>query len=251
MVKTEKISEQDFIDPNYRSLMKTKKGKKLIQILRLIIKGSVTVNDIQRKSGFSTSEVKKLLVLGIEREYIKEYKIDKLRRRRGRPIATRKIEDLGRPPKYYYLTGDGKWLMRFDPEVRDCWSNLKETLRLFVKHSEFHSFADFMYEIRKHPQLREFQRSNSLMENMLEQITLRPFVFGNYYGVRIPQLYDELVRVLKESVYPDHIPGYYTALETSLEELKEVEKCHELLLEKMQAIPEVLNYLRNKKSPIK
>jgi hypothetical protein len=75
------------------------------------------------------------------------------------------------------------------------------------------------------------------------------FVFGNEHGIREIRDYDELIETMKTNVRPEHILSYYLALERRLPDSEAILASHKLLLKKMQAIPEVHEYLEKHSSP--
>jgi hypothetical protein len=87
------------------------------------------------------------------------------------------------------------------------------------------------------------------MEDELQLAPLSPFVFGNEHGIRQTTLYDTLIETMKANVRHEHILNYYLALERHLPDSEAIFESHKLLLKKMQAIPEVQEYLRKRPSP--
>ena len=49
-----------------------------------------------------------------------------------------------------------------------------------------------------------------------------------------------------EIIWSEHIPNYYVALEDTTAYLDIILKLHRLLMEKMHALPEVQEYLKNR-----
>jgi len=246
-----KITPEDHIDPEYKRLIKRKRGKKLIQVLKLLCEGIMTRSKIQRRTKFSISEVRELTNLGIKKGYIKRYSItDKLHRSPGRPQLYESIRNLGRRPDYFCLSGNGKWLMRFDPNVRDRWEQLGVKHEGIVEQTEFDSYTDFIYAIRKNPTLNKYRKPYYYMDQELERTALNPFLFVGFLKVEdAEQLHNELINVLKESVASEHIVSYYLALESGIKELYEILSRHRLLLEKMKTLKEVQQYLKKQATP--
>jgi hypothetical protein len=246
-----KVSSQHYIDPEYKRLMKSKRGRKQIAVFRVLAEGIMTRNDIIERTGFNPSEVRELLKKGIDQGYVvSQKKIGKVRGRRGHSFSGKSHMDMdnGRPPNYYFLTDTGLWLMGLDPEVRKQWGITKDEYDKIGGHSGFDSFLDLVHAIKNHPKLKKFQEPWRLMDCEMEQLVLSPFVLGNKYGARDTTLYDELVKAIKENVKSEDALSYYLALEKGGFELNEIVGCQRLLLEKMKELPEVHEYLKSKSS---
>lgn len=238
-----KVSCEDFIDPTYRTLMRSKRGRKLVSILRLLSEGMMTIKEITRRTRFSRSEVRDLIGKGLKDGYVEICNIERVHRKRGKPVIGEFEKDTGRPPDYYYLTGDGKWLIRLDPEVRDRWDEVKIAYKKIVEHTDFDSYADLVYAIRKHPQLKKYQKPYYFMDEELELTIFSPFIYGNEHGAKEIQLYDELVKTIETAVKPEHVLNYYLALERSLVEFNAILDRCKSLVEKMQKIQGAKEYL--------
>jgi len=236
--KLSKVRRENYIDPRYKQLMKTKPGRKLLEIMRLLAKGIMTVRELSSKTGFSKSEVRKLIKMGVQKGYIKKAQIS---RSRGRPRATKssieRFEIRGRRPNYFHLTSTGLWIIRFDPEVRERWPDVEKHYEKFVRHSLFDSYANLIYAIWKHPKLSKHQKPYYFMDGELQRTALNPFLWvGRHEEDDIIKLYDDLVEAIKENVRPQFIPNYYITLEESAQRLERVLKRHRLLMEKIKNI---------------
>jgi len=236
-------SLEDYIDSKYKRLIGNARGRKLIQVLRLLTEGIMTKKEIARRTGFSASEVRELVKKGLVDGYI-ERRTKEIRGKPGRLPNRGQRKRAGRPSYYYYLNGDGKWLIRLDPEVRDRWDEVEIAYEKLIEHTIFDSYANLVYAIRKNAELRKYQKADYFMDDELQRTVLNPFLYVGEYGAKeATQLYDELVRVIKISVRSEDVIGYYSALEESLKELNTVVDCHKALMEKMRTLPEVQEYL--------
>jgi hypothetical protein len=226
--------------------MKSGRGQKLIQVLRLLTEGIMTKKEIAKRTNFSLSETRELLKKGLEEELVEACTGEgKVHKKPGRPLTLEQEDVTGRPSNYYFLSGDGKWLIRSDPEVRDRWNQTEATYEKLVEHTGFDSYADLVDAIRRHPKLTNYQKSNYFINGELERVVLNPFLYiGEYRAKEVIQLYDELVRVIKTSVRSEDVVVYYQVLEGSLKELNVIVDCHKALMKKMQTLPEVQEYLR-------
>ena len=218
----------------------------MIQVLRSLTEGMMTKKEIAKRTSFSLSEVRELLKKGLEEELVEACTGEgKVHRKPGRPLHLEREDVAGRPSNYYFLTGNGKWLIRSDPEVRDRWDQTEMTYEKLVEHTSFDSYDDLVEAIRRHPKLMDYQKSSYFMDDELQRVVLNPFLYvGEYRAKEVMQLYDELVKVIKTSVRSEDVIGYYSALEESLKELNTVVDCHKALMKKMRILPEVQEYLR-------
>lgn len=241
-----KITPEDHIDPEYDRLRKKKSGRKLLRVLRLLCEGIMTKSEITHRTRFSVSEVQKLVNHGLRKEYIKSYTFEgKFRRRPGRRQQYEPADKPGRKPDYFCLSGNGKWLIRFDPEVCDKWEQLGIRQEGIVEHSGFDSYTDFIYAVRKNQTLNRYDEPYYYMDQELERTVLNAFLFPSFLKEEDREaLYDELIKVMKQSVAPEHIIGYYRTLETAISELEKILERHRLLLEKMEVLEEVRKYKR-------
>lgn len=239
------VPREHYLDPAYKKLMRTKSGEKLIAVLRTLASGMKTRLKIKAETGFSTSEVGKLIIRAKKSKYVEEYRLEKVIRRPGKPRTGERVKETGRPPSYYALTTDGWWLIRFDPEVKDRWREVEGIYEKVMEFSGFESYANLRYAIQEHPQLNEYQRPYYFMDGELQQTVLNPFIYvGTYEAEEVTQLYDELIRVLRETVRTEHILRYYLTLEESASEIEAILNRHRLLITKMQSLPEVQEYLK-------
>jgi len=234
--------------------MSKEPGRKLIQILRLLTEGILTINEITDRVDFSESYVEEIVKRGEKEGYIKKHNKVVIRKP-GRPKA-RKSERIkpekktGRPPYYYCLTGDGKWLIRLDPEVRHIWMDkVEKTYEELTKHTLFDCYANLVYGIQEHQELGEYQRPHYFMDGYLQLKALSPFIYrGEREVEKVTQLYDELIEVIKVCVRSEHIPYYYKTLAQSVPRLKGILDRHYLLMDKLKTLPEVQEYLEKQSS---
>jgi hypothetical protein len=244
-----KVCSEDYVDPQYKRLMSKKKGSKLIQVLRELAKGAMTINGIAGRTSFSVSEVKKLVSFGTEEQYIEKCRgKGGISRRPGKPKKREFEKETGRPPDYYYLSEDGGLLIRFDPAVREHWNEVERTYGKAFERSIFESYYALVHAMRQHPRLKKYRKAGNFMENELPLAVFSPFIFGNEHGMRETDLYDELVNTIKVNVKPEHVLSYYLALEGSLQEFNALLEHHKLLTEKMKKIPQVQEYLKKHSS---
>jgi hypothetical protein len=205
----------------------------------------MTKEGIAKETGFSLSNVRELVAKGIELGYIERLKgKEGIRRKPGKPKKGKSEKETGRPPDYYHLSKNGEILIRFDPVVRDRWKDIEKTYADTFEHGEFDSYYTLVYAIRKHPQLKKYQKAGNFMHDELQLALLSPFVFGNEHGIREIRDYDELIETMKTNVKPEHILNYYLALKRRLPDSEAILASHKLLLKKMQAIPDVHEYLK-------
>jgi hypothetical protein len=224
--------------------MNDKRGRKLIHVLRMVAKGMKTKNEIEDETGIKPSEARELILKGLREGYIEKWKRIGARGVRGRPISGKKEESQGRPADVYSLTDDGKWLIRFDPFIRAEWGQVEKAYEILMPNDVWDSYTSFLYAIRNDPLLRKFQKPDEFMENELQQVIFKPFVFAAEYKIEnVEQLYDKLIDCFTQSVRPEHIVGYYSSLESCFPQLQGIVDRCELLMRKMQTIPKVQEYL--------
>lgn len=220
----------------------------MITLLRILTERAFTREELRVKTGFSLGVVRKLLLEAVDQNFVARIGGTKVRKRPGRSITEPyKEKKFTRPPSHYALTSEAMWLMRLDPEVRDRWQEIEKTYDETVTFTAFDSYANLLYTIQKHPILRQYRKPYYFMDQELQQVPLNPFIWDGPHEREVKKVYDELVKVMKESVRSDHIFSYYRVLEEAVSELNEILACHKLLLEKMQTLPEVQQYL-NKSS---
>lgn len=255
-----KVSENDYIDPTYKKLMKKKSGRKLIQILRLLAIDVLTVKEIQEKTKFSTSEIRKLInkEQNEKNPHLEVFtRSGDFQKRPGRKSSVKEVlsktkaKGGGRPEQYISISGNGKWLMRFDPEVRDVWTKAEKNYLDIPNPTLFDSYLNLKFRLSQSPILKEFRNLTTSFVfggYPLHMQIIKPFLFvPERLDEKSVQSYDELVKVLQEEVLPKHVVNYYRAIESSLSSLSKAVEKHKILLEKMRQIPEVREYLINKK----
>jgi len=239
-----RVSKEDYIDPRYKKYMKSKKGEKMITLLRILTERAFTRDELRDRTGFSLGEIRNLLLEAVDENFVAEIRGTKVQRSRGRSITQPyKKEETTRPPSHYALTSEAMWLMRFDPETRDRWKEVERTYDKTVTFTAFDSYANLLYAIQKHPILRQYRKPYYFMDQVLQQVPLNPFTWGGPREGEMEKVYDELVKVIKESVRSEHISAYYRVLEDAISELNVILARHKLLMKKMQAIPEVQQHL--------
>jgi hypothetical protein len=248
-----RVSTDHYIDCAYQKYMQTKRGQKIIELCCLLTEASYTKKALVKKMKTSASEARELLKILIQEHYITYYKrIGGIHWRRGRPSSDSDVdnqldEGKGRPPKYYSLTADGRFLVRFDPRIANRWFTTEAGKSKLTEQEPLDSYANLEYAIRADKQFRKFGRAQSLMSDDLEGLILNRFVLG-YDPKEIPYLYNALVKIMKENVPIDYLLSYYIALERNLQELSSIEKRTKLLMEKMSSLPTIQTYIeRNKK----
>ncbi len=245
--------------------MRSKSGQKLLEVLRIIAKDVVTVNDIKSRTGYSFSEVRKLLEKGKSLNYIesvervggfKKCPGKHLHNRLGPSKGNGSLSKGGRPEHYFYITSQGRSLMRFDPELKDKWAQIKEQYLQIDDPSMldviFESKDELRYRIGASATLREFEGFD--VEDAL-------FGGGSFYlsalkrFLYVPErldkraivCYDELVKVIGETSNPELLIQYCQAIEVSLQRLSKATEKHKLLLEKMRQMPELKEYFKKDK----
>lgn len=238
------MPKEDYIDPRYKKYMNSRKGKKMITLLRILTERAFTREELKETTGFSLGEVRKLLLSAADQNFVAEIRGTKVHRRRGGSITQPyKEKETTRPPSHYALTSEAMWLMRFDPEVRDRWQEIERAYDKTVTFTAFDSYANLLYAIQKHPNLRQYRKPYYFMDQELQQVPLNPFLWGGPREGEEEKVYNELVKVIKESVRSNHIFSYYRVLEQAVSELDAILDCHKLLIKKMQILPEVQEYL--------
>ena len=65
--------------------MKSKRGRKIIAILRIMTEGIITRKELEERTGFSTSEVRNLLLRIQQQNLVTKIERGKVSRRRGKP----------------------------------------------------------------------------------------------------------------------------------------------------------------------
>jgi hypothetical protein len=241
----EKVSHEDYIDPMYRRLMNSKRGQKLVQVLRVVAMGMKTIEEINDETGYTRSEIRELISKGLKAGYIEVWRTTKcVPGNRGRPVAAKREEDTGRPANLYSITAEAKWLIRFDPFTGPKWNQVERVYERLLPLDVWDSYANFRYAIQANPLLRKFQKSDEFMINEFRQTIFKLFVFFTQWRIEnVEQLYDELIKTFAETVRPEDMVDYYSALERCLPQLQSsVDHC-KLILNKMQTVPKIREYL--------
>lgn len=255
-----KVSKGDYIDPTYKKLSQKPSGQKLLRILRLVALNVMTVKEIQKTTNYSMSEVKKLLRRAEEKNYVKAFiRKGPFKLGSGRPpqdkIASldemqRKIKKTGRPEAYYSITGDGRWLMALDPEIRDKLSEAEKNYLDIPRITLFDSYPSLKRRIISDSVLKQFSRYDKdiLFRGYSFLLPLLgPFLFvPDYESEEAVNCYGLLVKAINESVKSEHISYYYRAVEASFVQLQKAIHRHQLLLDEMEKLPEVKEYLDEK-----
>lgn len=222
--------------------MRTKQGKKLIDIFRILARSISTIEEIKLKTGYPRSEIRNLLNLAEEHGHIHKHSRGRIRRPRGKPRTGEFEKDTGRPPWFYRLTGKALFLMRFDPKLADRWKSVMETYTKVHKPDMFDSFNDLKYAIQKHPVLGKLEKPY-YFDGELQRTLLNPFLFDRSIDERqVDELCDELVQLIRQNVRPEHIGNYISTLQDSVSRLEDVLKKHRLLIEKMNSAETTLQH---------
>jgi DNA-binding Lrp family transcriptional regulator len=246
-----KVSEDDYIDPTYKKWVSSNKSEgRLIQIIRIIARQPATVEQISKQTNLSLSQIRKLVKIAEKEDYIKRNIPSSTKRSPGRPLSTKHEEVTGRPEHSFSITGNGRWLMRLDPELRDTWEEIQRNYPKNQTRSVFDSYANIIYGIKKSESLKrfeKFEKDYQSFDHLLEMQVLRPFLFTyNSKEVDSVKCHDELVDVIEKYALPQHRLLYYQTLEDSLSKLLREIEMHKTLMDKMKKIPEVSEYLGKK-----
>jgi len=237
-------------DPNYEKLKKTKFGLSLLKVLRCLFERTMSIQEIAEKADISKTYVKKLVKHGEKKGFISIHNLEKMNRQRGRPamyLVKKNGPPNGRPSNYHTLTLDGRELLHDDPEIKSRWSHEANYMDYFEK-TDFDDFEDLQDSIWANVQLKEYMGTYARepLFSTLQCFIFRPFVLGNRLGNHGVEFYDELVKTIKGSAGSAFILPYYLSLEEMRLEINEMVNCYELLISKMEALPEVQNYLAGK-----
>ncbi|MCW3999902.1 MAG: hypothetical protein NWE93_06660 [Candidatus Bathyarchaeota archaeon] len=243
-----KVSEDDFIDPTYKTWISSKgANRKLIRILRVIVKQPSTFEQLHTETRIAVSDLHKLVEIAEKKKYIKRQIPSKQSKPRGRPICSKHQEHMGKKKHKFVITGNGRWLMRLDPELRDKWEEIQRNYPIDVARTVFDSYANLKCGIKKSQKLRHFEafdQNYQLLDNYLEMLALRPFLFTNKnQETEAVDCYDELVDVIANYVLPEHKVDYYLALENSLNKLNREIEMHKILLDKIKRITEIKEHI--------
>lgn len=221
--------------------MKRKEGKKIVSICRILADGIFTIEEIKeslRKSeseSYSKSEIHKLLKMAEEHEWVTAYLGLRRIRPRRKPRLGGFEKKTGRPPVWYGLSHKGLFYMRFDPKLADKWKSVEETYDKLHKPNALDSLNNLRYAIQKHPVLGKIGKPY-YFDGELQRTVLNPFLFERGHDKKqIDELSDELVRLIKENVRPEHIRNYVSTLQSSVSRLAEAISKHKLLIEKIKS----------------
>ncbi|MFZ7138011.1 MAG: hypothetical protein ACOWW1_06305 [archaeon] len=239
--KTKRKYEQS--EMGHNNFMKTEKGRKLIEICRILAKKWVSINEIigeleSKNLNFSRSQIYKLLDIAQESQWVLRFPYEKPDIPRGRPTGG--IErKTGRPNYYYKLSSKGLFYMRFDPDLVDNWEKVEEAYSQNERHSMLDSFNSLCYAIQQHSKLNKFKGKPDF-DGVLQRRPLNPLLFERgLENEEFEELSDELVRLIKENVLLDCIKPYRSSLEDSLNRLKTIAKRHQILIEKIKNIEKI------------
>jgi DNA-binding PadR family transcriptional regulator len=225
---------------DHKGFMKSKDGKKIIIICRILARDIASVKEIKSKLEsenliYSRSEIYKLLQKAEKFQWIEAHELPKTRRRRGKPITGKFEKKTGRPNKFYSLTAKGLFYMRFDPELVDDWEKVEEKYSE-ISHPLLDSFNNLRYAIEQHSSLSKFKERPDF-NGILQRRPLNPLLFDRCLeDEEFDELSDELVRLIKENVIPGYIKPYRTSLEDSVKRLRKAIKRHKILIEKIKTI---------------
>lgn len=249
--------EQDcLVNPDYLRWSKRRKGihAKLIPILRAIIKGPSTVEQIHEETGISITEIRKAVKI-LEKKWLIKREIQYRQNKPGRPksnkyLHTESCDPTGRPEHTFATTTTGINMMKTDPEVKANWSQITS------KYPEaslnvFDSCNNLMKAIKKNENLRKykFDKDHDLLSDYyLEMLVFRSFLFPRFIENKLTDSYDELVDVIGQNVLPQHRVSYYKALEASCMKLLREAELHRILMKKMAKMPEIKEHLSQQKS---
>ena len=220
--------------------MKTKDGKKIIEICKILARDIASVKEIKSKLEsnnliYSRSGIHKLLEKAEYFQWIEVHDLPKQTRRRGKPVTGDFEKKTGRPNKFYALTAKGLFYMRFDPELIDNWEKVEEKYSE-VGHPLLDSFNNLRYAIEQHHSLRKF-KGRPDFDGILQRKPLNPLLFERgLEDVEFDELSDELVRLIKENVILGYIKPYRTSIQDNVKRLRMVIKRHRILIKKIKAI---------------
>lgn len=221
--------------------MKTKEGRKIIEICRILAEDVANVDEIKsilesKNLTFSRSEIYKLLKIAEKYDWISIYSVTKQSRRRGKPGIGELGKKTGRPQNYYALSPKGLFYMRFDPELVDKWENVETTYSRFDGYPLLDCFNNLKYAIQQHPSLSKI-KGRPYFNGILQRVPLNPLLFERGLDEKeFDELSDELARLIKENVEPGYIKPYRTSLQDSVKRLRTVIKHHKILIKKIKAI---------------
>lgn len=222
--------------------MRTRQGKKLIDIFRILARSISTIEEIRLKTDYSRSEIRNLLNLAEEHGHVHKHSRGRIRRPRGKPRIGEFEKETGRPPWFYRLTGKALFLMRFDPKLADQWESVMETYTRFHRPNIFDSFNDLKYAIQKHPVLGKLGKPY-YFDGELQRTLLNPFLFERGLSQEeIDDLSGELAMLIRENVQPEHVKNYISTLQDSISRLEDVLAKHRLLTDKIKSTETTLQH---------
>ncbi len=159
--------------------MKTKEGKKLIDIFRVLADQLATNKEIKSVTRFSRSEVRKLLILAEKHELVSAYSMTDIGKPRGRPRDAKEKTWTGRYPNVYSLTWKSRFLMRLDSKLVDDWKSVEKTQYELEGPNMLDSFNNLRHAIKTHPVLNKFERPY-YFDGILQRTLLNPFLFKEF-----------------------------------------------------------------------
>jgi hypothetical protein len=254
------MSEDDYIDPTYNKLFIESSNEKLLAVLRLIVLDLRTADELKDKTGFHMTQVRRSLKKAIKENYVEAYPRKRSHIfqpgrppviRKNLPFQDKKLKTVGRPEIYYSITSKGRWLMRFDPQVRDLYFESEKTYKE-PNLLPFDSYLDLRYEVKQNPKLNRFPKYDHFLhfDYPLQLMALHPFLFvPESKDNEAMNIYNLLIDCVEKTVKPEHILDYYLAVEKSLERFQRAIDRHKALLDAMKKLPEVKEYLAEKDNP--
>lgn len=174
---------KDYFDNRYSKLMKSKSGKKIIDIMIVLANGLLNIREIQSEllkiNPMPRSTVVECLRIAEKKGYIDHcYKSGKFRYLRGNPKRGLKDRRSGRPSYLYWLTSDGLLIIRLVPRIREKWSQVASS----EAHVEnivplFDSVVNIMEALGEDPDLCKNSKPYYFMNGELQRTILNPFVW--------------------------------------------------------------------------
>lgn len=223
------------MERDYNAFTRTIRGEKIVRICRILAYGITTVRELEQSLGFSRSEIRKLLKLAEEHEWVLSQPTSRTKRSRGKPRKGGFERASGRPSTYYSLAPNGLFYMRFDPELSDKWKDVEQTYGASYEQSIFDSYNNLKYAIRKHPTLSKLKPW--YFDGELQRTLLNPLLFGaSIGGKQFDELSDDLVRLVEENVKPEFIKNYRSTLQSSVSRMEKILSRHKLMIRKIETI---------------
>lgn len=230
-----------WIERDYKSFMRSKQGRKLIDIFRILGKNIANIEDIGIETGLSRSEIRNLLILAEKSDLVLRLAITKMSRSPGTPsdlarFLSKSEKNTGRRPLFYVLTPRSLFIMRSDLELSGIWKSVEETYQKVYTPNILDSYNNLKYAIQKHPVLGKFEKPY-YFDGELQRTLLNPFLFKRGLDEeQVNKLSDELVKLINENVRPQHIRNYVSTLQDSVVRLEKTIQRHELLIEKIKSL---------------